>query len=187
MAKKLGIITIAVAFVSVFAANASAVTLDQNGVVGAFTNATLPGPGNPVEDEDLLAEQLLDMPTSSTNPAGCNISNAALACMATGDNNYSGDLGTPTKVDNNSTDVTGWTWVLAKYDGPNAGYILYFVPDLGGTTIPSDPSPIWGTAGQYQVSHTLRWGATNVPDGGATLLLLGGALGALGLLRRRSA
>ena len=185
MAKKLAVLITSFAFVSVFAANASAVTLNDNGVVGAFTNATLPGPGNPPEDEDALAEQLLDMAILSTNPAGCNISNAALACMATGDNNYSGDLGTPTKVDNNSTDVAGWTWVLGKYDGPNAGYILYFVPDLAGGVIPSDPSPIWGTGG-FGLSHTLRWGTVSVPDGGATLMLLGAALSGLGLMRRRS-
>jgi hypothetical protein len=188
MAKKLAILTTSIAFVSVFAVNASAVTIDDNGVVGAFTSGSVEGPGNPPEAEDAAAEFLLDMLSNTEFPNPCSLSNTTGVCFHTSDNGdgtgYSGNLGTPVKVDNNSTDVAGWTWVLGKYDGPNAGYILFYIPDWGNT-IPSNPSTIWGT-GEFGLSHTLRWGTVSVPDGGATLMLLGAALSGLGLMRRRS-
>ena len=74
--------------------------------------------------------------------------------------------------------------MFAKYDGPNAGAEVWYVGALSGViTIPA-----FGLAGQhYGLSGwTLFKGAGDgeVPDCGATVMLLGPALGALGMAQR---
>ena len=76
----------------------------------------------------------------------------------------------------------GFTYLIAKYDGPNGGSEVWNVQGLTGIiTI-----PLIGLAGQnYGLSHwTLFGGGGGVPDGGTTVMLLGAALGALGTARR---
>ena len=87
-------------------------------------------------------------------------------------------------VDGTSTTInlgTGGTYLylFAKYDGPNYGSEVWYVGDLSGIiTIPA-------TAGGYGLSGwTLFGSAGSVPDGGTTVMLLGTALGALGMARR---
>jgi hypothetical protein len=72
-----------------------------------------------------------------------------------------------------------YTYLFAKYDGPNAGSVVWYVRNLSGKiTIPS-------TWNGYGLSGwTLFSGGVGVPDGGTTVMLLGAALGALGLVRR---
>jgi hypothetical protein len=86
--------------------------------------------------------------------------------------------GTSTKI--NLGTAGTYTYLFAKYDGPNYGSEVWYVGDLSGTiTIPA-------TAGGYGLSGwTLFRGAGGqVPDGGATAMLLGVALSALGMARR---
>jgi hypothetical protein len=84
---------------------------------------------------------------------------------------------------NNVVDVTGYTYLLGKYDAGNAGSYVWYVGDLTGLqTIPA-------TAGQYGLSH---WALFNprgggVPDGGTTVTLLGLAIAALAFAKRRLA
>jgi hypothetical protein len=72
-----------------------------------------------------------------------------------------------------------YLYLFAKYDGPNYGSEVWYVGDLSGIiTIPA-------TAGGYGLSGwTLFGSAGSVPDGGTTVMLLGAALGALGMARR---
>ena len=73
-----------------------------------------------------------------------------------------------------------YTYRFAKYDGPNYGSEVWYVGDLSGIiTIPA-------TAGRYGLSGWTLFGTggTGVPDGGTTVMLLGAALGALGMARR---
>jgi hypothetical protein len=73
-----------------------------------------------------------------------------------------------------------YTYLFAKYDGPNYGSEVWYIGDLSGIiTIP-------GFAGQYGLSgYTLFGpGTPGVPDGGTTAMLLGMAFGALGMARR---
>jgi hypothetical protein len=92
---------------------------------------------------------------------------------------------------------SGYEYVLAKYDGPNAGAVLFY---FGGAafTLPSDSATIWMNPQQqgYGISH---WTGFNpgpgtgpgpgpgpgVPDAGSTVALLGLAVTALGFLRRK--
>jgi hypothetical protein len=87
-------------------------------------------------------------------------------------------------VDGTSTTInlgTGlYTYLFAKYDGPNYGSEVWYVGNLSGIiTIPA-------TAGGYGLSGWTLFGpgVPGVPDGGTTAMLLGAALGALGIARR---
>jgi hypothetical protein len=73
-----------------------------------------------------------------------------------------------------------YTYLFAKYDGPNYGSEVWYVGNLSGNiTIPA-------TAGGYGLSGWTLFGpgVPGVPDGGTTAMLLGAALGALGMARR---
>ena len=80
----------------------------------------------------------------------------------------------------------GYTYLLAKYDGPNGGSEIWNVQGLTGTVT----IPLFGFGhnnSQYGLSHWTLFrgeGGGGVPDGGATVMLLGAALGALGMMRR---
>jgi hypothetical protein len=73
-----------------------------------------------------------------------------------------------------------YTYLFAKYDGPNYGAEVWYVGNLSGMiTIPA-------TAGGYGLSGWTLFGPghARVPDGGITAILLGVALSALGIARR---
>ena len=74
-----------------------------------------------------------------------------------------------------------YTYLFAKYDGPNYGSEVWYVGNLSGIiTIPA-------TGGGYGLSGWTLFGlggGGQVPDGGTTVMLLGAALGALGIARR---
>ena len=78
-------------------------------------------------------------------------------------------------------DVTAYNYVLAKYG--SGGTHVWYVAGLGSVTVP-DPIDIPGMNGGGLSHYALLDGVT-VPDGGATLMLLGGALVGLGALRRK--
>jgi hypothetical protein len=72
----------------------------------------------------------------------------------------------------------GYSYLLAKYDGPNYGSEVWYVGGLSGIiTIPA-------TGGRWGLSGWTLFGGQGVPDGGTTVMLLGAALGALGMARR---
>lgn len=86
--------------------------------------------------------------------------------------------GTGTSVDLGAGGL--YTYLFAKYDGPNYGSEVWYVGDLSGIiTIPA-------TAGGYGLSGWTLFGpgGNGVPDGGTTVMLLGAALGALSMARR---
>ncbi len=73
-----------------------------------------------------------------------------------------------------------YTYLFARYNGPNYGYEVWHVGDLSGIiAIPA-------TAGGYGLSGWTLFGpgVPGVPDGGTTAMLLGTALGILGVARR---
>jgi hypothetical protein len=104
--------------------------------------------------------------------------------LVTRSNNDFGPL--PTAVfalNGNTTTIdlgTGlYSYLYAKYDGPNFGAEVWYVGNLSGIiTIPA-------TGGGYGLSGWTLFGpGVGVPDGGLTVMLLGAALGALGIARR---
>jgi hypothetical protein len=77
-----------------------------------------------------------------------------------------------------SVDVTGWTWLYAKYGGDAH---VWYVGDLTGL----QSVPLNNVGGQGQSHYALYNPTVTVPDGGATLGLLGLGMLGLGFLRRR--
>ena len=77
-----------------------------------------------------------------------------------------------------------YSYLFAKYDGPNAGSEVWYVGDLSGIiTIPAV-----GLAGQnYGLSGWTLFGpgGTSTPDGGTTAALLGLGLSGLAALRAK--
>jgi hypothetical protein len=74
-----------------------------------------------------------------------------------------------------------YSYLFAKYDGPNDLSQVWYVGDLSGIiTIPADGPLGYGLSGWILFGP----GGTPVPDGGTTVMLLGAALGALGMARR---
>ena len=73
-----------------------------------------------------------------------------------------------------------FTYLFAKYDGQNDNSVVWKIAGLTGViTIPA-----FGPGG-YGLSGWILFGPTGfVPDGGTTVMLLGAALGALGMARR---
>lgn len=99
--------------------------------------------------------------------------------------NYKGVLSGGTRVDGGSANVTGYEWVMAKYNGPNGGYVLFHVPTYGNT-IPGTSGSMFGNV-SYGLSNFTGFRAASVPDGGATLGLLGLAMLGVGYFRKRFA
>jgi hypothetical protein len=104
--------------------------------------------------------------------------------LVTRSNNDFGPLPTAVFALNGSTTSidlgTGlYSYLYAKYDGPNFGAEVWYVGNLSGSiTIPA-------TGGGYGLSGWTLFGpGGRVPDGGITVMLLGLALGALGIAQR---
>jgi hypothetical protein len=86
-------------------------------------------------------------------------------------------------------------YLVAAYDGDHAGVAVFDISSFhAGDTIqlyafahPDAANPgdlIGGTSGQYFMTSFTLLNPLGVPDGGATVMLLGAGLGALGMVRR---
>jgi hypothetical protein len=188
---------------ALLSAPAYALSLTSPGVVGAIDTGTQSS--NPT-NEAAWASYLLflganadvttDAPGSAPAPvcATCpNDSSSDTERYRTSSTDYafevlSGGVQTQTSGGAN-IDLSGSTakYVLAKYDGQNAGYVLFAVAGLAGGSLPGLSDSLWTNiqGNGYAISHyTLFGNGTNVPDGGTTLTLLGLALAGLGAIRR---
>lgn len=164
---------------------AYALTINDPGVVGTVDAGTQ---NSSTDNEEDWSNYLLSLGTNTTSTFDAD-GNGTTEDYETGNNDYSGTVSGGTQIDDGSNDVSGYLWVLAKYDGQNAGYVLFYVPDLlVANTIPLFSDSIWtNIKGEgYQLSHFTGFGSTSVPDGGTTLGLLGLAMLGLGYLRKRT-
>jgi VPDSG-CTERM motif len=84
-------------------------------------------------------------------------------------------------------------YLVVSYDGPNGGTAVFDVSSLqvgDEIVLARYARPDAGTEGDllqddfYKMTHWTLLNPTGVPDGGATVMLLGAALGALGVVRR---
>jgi hypothetical protein len=83
--------------------------------------------------------------------------------------------------------AAGYDIVVAKYDGKNAGYVVWY---LGGeaATLPQFSNDIWSNnqGSGYGISgYTAFKKGNSVPDGGATATLLGLGVAMLATIRRK--
>jgi protein with PEP-CTERM/exosortase system signal len=184
MRRALTIIAAAIAFAVASTASANATTLtwtspltiDSHDIVGIAGGLAGDNPGS---DAILIAQHLLDMFKSTSETYNGRL-------YETSDTEYSGILTSGGKTDCGYCVVSaGWQWAIAKYAGQNAGWILFH---LGGNEaiLPQYSYSIWGNnPAQYQISDVTVFDPVRVPDGGSTAALLGSALFALGILRRK--
>ena len=82
-----------------------------------------------------------------------------------------------------SLGTTNYLYLMAKYDGPNYGSIVWYVGDLDGTITIPDTASKYGLSGWTLFTGTGN-PPTKVPEPG-TLGLLGLGLLGLALIRRR--
>jgi hypothetical protein len=88
----------------------------------------------------------------------------------------------PSIADLTNLDLSGWTYLLAKYG--NTSYVWY----VAGLTDVTLATPLGGGEDNGLSHYSLfNPGTTTVPDGGTTLGLLGLAMLGLGYVRRRMA
>ena len=184
--KKTLLTTFAVLVAGVMGANA--LSINDTGVVGTIEAGTQ-NAGQASGNETEWANYLLGLGDSVTTTVDGNTPvDGTTENYATSSTDYNGTLtGAGTRINSATPDVSSYTWVLAKYDGQNAGYVLFYMPDYG-TSVPEYPANLWTTtADQYQLSHVTAWGGggTTVPDAGATLALMGLALMGLEGVRRK--
>ncbi len=162
------------------ALSASALSINDPGVVGTVRS----GEPASVTDEVIYVNNLLGL--------GANIVNQVISghTYSTSSTDYNGSVSAVGASQLGGTSVpVGFQYVLAKYDGPNGGDVLWF---LGGSAfvIPADSSGLWvNTAGKgYGLSHFTVFGPTRdvpgVPDSGSSLMLLGLALSGVASVRR---
>jgi hypothetical protein len=145
--------------------------------------------GIPSGDADRTAyvNHLIDMAPGTSDSFSGQTFNRSLANPGPGFPNYPDAVfalnGTSTTI--NLGDGSLYSYLFAKYDGPNAGSEVWYVGGIiGNITIPG-----FGLAGQnYGLSGWTLFGpggTPHVPDGGATAALLGLGLVGLAGLRAR--
>jgi len=181
--KKLAVLSAAFcAAMLAFSPNAKALTFGDGNDLGQVLFGIPSGDA----DRTQYVNTLISLAPGTTGfPADGQTYNRSLANPGPGFPNYPTAVfshnGTGTSVDLGNG--TLYSYLFAKYDGPNAGSEVWYVGGISGViTIPG-----FGLAGQhYGLSGWTLFGpgVPGVPDGGTTVMLLGTALGALGMARR---
>jgi len=178
-------LTSAVAFAAMlaFTPNAKAITnlaFNDQYVVGSFKF----GAGNPADPNSVAtyvnymislapaaSGTFSGMPFTRSNNVFANLPNANANIFAQGNT---------TTIDLGAGGV--YTYLFAKYDGQNDYSLVWNIANLSGTiTIPQNGPLGHGLSGWILFGP----GIPGVPDGGTTAMLLGAALVAMDVVRRR--
>jgi len=179
--KLIGAMAFAVCSTSVFAT--PIVTpftgLDGDHFVGVIDNTQGGSVLGSEADEMIAAQVLLDLSIGGVTIIDSNVYAANTAI------DYSGVLTGFFKMDDGSLEISGYDFAMAKYDGPNGGYILFA---LGGEahTLPQYPANFWTLSEQYALSHWTGFNASNnsVPEPGIVGLLAVGLIGMVAVRRK---
>jgi hypothetical protein len=170
---------------------ADPITLNSPGVVGQATGITGGGPGTE-STMTTIAQTLLNMAAGSTQ--SLNIGSGST--LKTSSTEYAGTI--TSAFGGGTVNIPlGYQFVIGKYDGPQGGYILFY---LGGqdATIPNLPWSIFGNQNDqgFALSGWYAFNATDViapvPEpatvvAGALLLLPLGASAVRILRKNRTA
>ena len=135
-----------------------------------------------VSEEAIWAQQILDL------AANTKVTILGVNYRTHDTDDYTGVINASdyTKDDSENNHIAaGWEYLMAKYDGQNAGYVMYY---LGGDEawIPSFSDDIWvnGQNNGYQLSHWTAFNSMAVPEPSIIALFAAGLFG-LGFARRR--
>lgn len=165
-------------------ANAVPLTMSTPGLVGVYDGKLV---NASIATEIVAAQKLLDM-TFNTTFGGDADSDGIFLYQTSTTTEYSGTLVGGLKSD---LTASGWEYGFAKYDGKNAGYVLFYLGGaLASTIVPQYPDNFWTTKGQYAISHLTVFNKSGddipgVADGGSTVVLVGLALAGLSFVARR--
>jgi hypothetical protein len=139
-------------------------------------------------DRTNYVNHLIDMAPGSSDTFSGQTFNRSLANPGPGFPNYPDAVFSHNGTGNTGIDLgdgTLYSYLFAKYDGPNAGSEVWYVGGLSGTI----GIPALGLAGQkYGLSGWTLFGpggTPSTPDSGATAALLGLGLAGLAGLRAR--
>ena len=159
--------------------------------MGIADGVTANGNGSP-EFKMAVGQALLDLGANAN--VTTTVGGAVNTLLKTSSTDYNGTIVTSTYISGTSSTYVagGYEYVVAKYDGQNAGYIMFY---LGGqdANLPQFPSNFWTTSDQYGISGWVAFSTTTFDPGspipepstvvaGALLLL---PLGVAGLRRLR--
>lgn len=184
---------------------AATITLDVSKTSSYVLGDVIPGlTGGGQEGRDqTMVNQLVGIYNGTISPAapyflsGNNFGSTLGQAITTGDI-VTAAGGIVKAQDGNATLTlgSGFTYLIAQYDGPNGGAVVWDIAGLASSTILEFPWYAQPDAagddlepGQYGISTWTLFDAGPVPprthDSGATALLLGAALFGLGLIRRK--
>ena len=142
----------------------SPLTLSTPGIVGVAYGVTGSGQGS---DPFLftVAQDLLNL--SANQDVTMNISGTSTEFKTSTTTDYNGTVITSGTTSGgagvNVTLASNYDFAIAKYDGQNAGYILFY---LGGqaANLPQYPADFWtSNTDQYQISGWTEFNVTNPP------------------------
>lgn len=165
------LVVLAIMGAASLASTAHAIALTDPGVVGTVTlNGNNPS-ADPTTEAGLL-NQLLSMGANQT----ITIPVTTGLIYTTGPVDYNGTVSgaNAIKVDGGVLTVpAGYVgYLMAKYDGQNAGYVAYAL-DGSGMTLSQYPANLFTTnPTQYALSHYTIFPSPSVPEGGNVLALL---------------
>jgi hypothetical protein len=155
----------------------STLAFDDQYVVGTIT----PGaPADPADVATYINNMIALTPGTSDTFAGQTIARSTNTFGSLPTATATGAVsGTGTTID--LTALGTFTYLFAKYDGQNDNSLVWNISGLTGTiTIPAFGPLGYGLSGWILFNQT----GAGTPDGGTTVMLLGVALGALGMARR---
>lgn len=166
------------------AVSAQAITLNTTTNIAGqavYLGEILPGIPPSLENQEIWLNALLGLGIGGSTTIGDETINRSLfACPSCAAPAFGGFKTDDLSATNNTIDLTGWDFVIAKYGGgQTAGNSLVWWVNLSGE------HQVLGNYDGKDLSNVSRWKGTSVPDGGTTLMLLGGALLGLETLRRR--
>jgi hypothetical protein len=81
--------------------------------------------------------------------------------------------------------VTGYEYLVVKYDGANGEAYVFNVAGIGGDVQVPATDPRKNTYNKYLLFNTAA--TSQVPDGGSIAIMIGFGLAGMGLLNRRIA
>jgi VPDSG-CTERM motif len=179
----LAAIALAVGLLAGLPDRASALNFNDSHDLG---NITPPEPAGPTDEEHYVNTLINHAAGTFTDLYGgvlYTYSRTSASCGTCPAAVFNSKVDSPTIV-NGAVTINlgsgGFTYLLAKYDGPNGADEVWNIQGLTGNI------KIPGYLGMFAISHYSLFGPSggSVPDGGATVMLLGAALGALGMARR---